>query len=155
MVRPPLADGSLRAAVSPGPAVLWATHPRLWWPRPPDPASAANQAVLAQHLRETRARLGFAFDGDATRCLVMDAEGCEIEPDLIACLFMRLDPEGVRSGIAVDPDANPVVEQVARNWHSLSSGAERSGPSADGDETGPALGIEMEPPLQLPRGTPA
>lgn len=82
--------------------------------RDPDPASAANQAVLAQHLRETRARLGFAFDGDATRCLVMDAEGCEIEPDLIACLFMRLDPEGVRSGIAVDPDANPVVEQVAR-----------------------------------------
>jgi phosphomannomutase len=112
--------------------------------RDPDPASAANKAMLAQHLRETRARLGFAFDGDATGCLVMDSEGREIEPDLIACLFMRLDPAAMRSGIVVDPEANAVVEQVAQE---LGIPCIRA-PSGQGHrlmavKQGAALGIEM------------
>lgn len=112
--------------------------------RDPDPASASNQAVLAQHLREARARLGFAFDGDATRCLVMDSEGREIEPDLIACLFMRLDPAAMRSGIAVDSAANSMVEQVAREQGIPCSRV----PSGQGHrlmavKQGAALGIEM------------
>lgn len=55
----------------------------------PDPQNPANLADLAAKVREVRADIGLAFDGDADRVGVVDNEGNPIAADRILVLLAR------------------------------------------------------------------
>lgn len=57
--------------------------------RAPDPLDSANTLDLRKTVKEARADLGVAFDGDACRCVFFDEKGNTIAPDLIAALLAR------------------------------------------------------------------
>ena len=56
---------------------------------PPDPTVPEHLAELAATVRKTGAELGLAFDGDADRLAVVDAEGRIIWGDQLMILFAR------------------------------------------------------------------
>ncbi len=55
----------------------------------PDPEVSSNVHDLIQRLRETKADLGLAFDGDADRVGVIDERGRKITSDRILLLFAK------------------------------------------------------------------
>jgi phosphomannomutase len=54
---------------------------------PANPLDPATLVDLAARVRETGADLGLAFDGDADRCFVLDAEGRLLDPSDITALI--------------------------------------------------------------------
>ncbi|MDO8137070.1 MAG: phosphomannomutase/phosphoglucomutase [Candidatus Brocadiales bacterium] len=54
-----------------------------------DPLKVENLRALQEKVRETRAHLGAAFDGDADRCTFVDEKGEAVKPDLITALIAR------------------------------------------------------------------
>jgi phosphomannomutase len=54
-----------------------------------DPLKAENMVDLQKKVRETRAHLGVAFDGDADRCVFVDEMGRIIGCDIITALIAR------------------------------------------------------------------
>lgn len=57
--------------------------------RTPDPLDPANTAELRAAVKDRRADLGVAFDGDAGRCVFVDDKGKLVAPDIIAALLAR------------------------------------------------------------------
>ena len=55
----------------------------------PDPEDAANVVDLQEHVLQTRAALGVAYDGDADRVGIIDERGRRHEADLILVLLAR------------------------------------------------------------------
>ena len=55
----------------------------------PDPTVEKNLAQLVARVKETKARVGLAYDGDADRIGVVDAEGNVIWGDKLLILFAR------------------------------------------------------------------
>jgi phosphomannomutase/phosphoglucomutase len=55
----------------------------------PDPSVPANLARLVQRVRETGARVGLAYDGDADRLGAVDADGEIVSGDRLMILFAR------------------------------------------------------------------
>jgi phosphomannomutase/phosphoglucomutase len=55
----------------------------------PDPTVEKNLAALVARVKETKARVGIAFDGDADRVGAVDAEGNVIWGDKLLILFAR------------------------------------------------------------------
>jgi phosphoglucosamine mutase len=58
-----------------------------------DGVGATDPAALGERVREHGADLGIAFDGDADRCVVVDAEGRAIDGDILIALI-ALDRKG-------------------------------------------------------------
>jgi phosphoglucosamine mutase len=79
-----------------------------------DGVGATDPAALGERVREHGADLGIAFDGDADRCVVVDAEGRAIDGDILIALI-ALDRKG--RGVA---GSERVVATVLTN-----SGVER------------------------------
>jgi phosphomannomutase/phosphoglucomutase len=69
----------------------------------PDPSVPANLARLASRVRETGARVGLAYDGDADRLGAVDADGEVVSGDRLMILFAR-------RMLAVNPGAAIVGE---------------------------------------------
>ncbi len=58
-------------------------------------AGSTHIEALIQHVREQRLDVGFAFDGDADRCLAVDENGCVVNGDhILYLLARRLKDEG-------------------------------------------------------------
>jgi phosphomannomutase/phosphoglucomutase len=55
----------------------------------PDPTVEKNLAALVKRVKETKARVGLAYDGDADRLGAVDAEGNVIWGDKLMILFSR------------------------------------------------------------------
>lgn len=55
----------------------------------PDPSNPANLQSLISNVREARADLGLAMDGDGDRLGVVDGEGAIVWPDRVLMLFAR------------------------------------------------------------------
>jgi phosphomannomutase/phosphoglucomutase len=55
----------------------------------PDPSQPENMQALSEVVREQKADLGLAFDGDGDRIGVVDAEGAIVWPDRLMMLFAR------------------------------------------------------------------
>jgi phosphomannomutase / phosphoglucomutase len=55
----------------------------------PDPTVEKNLAALASRVKETKARVGLAYDGDADRLGAVDADGNVIWGDKLMILFSR------------------------------------------------------------------
>ena len=53
----------------------------------PNPLDPANIADLSRAVREHRADIGLAFDGDADRCFVVDESGAAVSGSAITCLI--------------------------------------------------------------------
>ncbi|MDO8425206.1 MAG: phosphomannomutase/phosphoglucomutase [bacterium] len=72
------------------------TVERLYWEldgtfphHEPNPIKPENAADLMAAVRESRADIGFAFDGDADRIGVVDERGSLVRGDLLTVLFAR------------------------------------------------------------------
>ncbi len=52
-------------------------------------AGSTHIEVLSRHVRENRLDVGFAFDGDADRCIAVDEHGNEVNGDHILYLLAR------------------------------------------------------------------
>ncbi len=83
----------------------------------PDP-SAENLRELSAAVRERRAHLGLATDGDADRYGVVDTDGTFIEPnDLLALLLKHLVvSRGWRGGVARSVATSHLVDAVAARY---------------------------------------
>ena len=55
----------------------------------PDPTVEKNLAALVARVKETEARVGLAYDGDADRIGAVDAHGTVIWGDKLMILFSR------------------------------------------------------------------
>ncbi|WP_153397419.1 phosphohexomutase domain-containing protein [Ornithinicoccus halotolerans] len=79
-----------------------------------NPLLPATLADLCRTVRETRADLGLAFDGDADRCVVVDERGEVVPPAVVAALVADRE---VRRAVA----AGTPAEQVAVVHNSITS----------------------------------
>lgn len=52
-----------------------------------NPIDPANMADLQQRVRQTRADLGLAFDGDADRCFLVDEDGEIVDPSAVTAMI--------------------------------------------------------------------
>jgi phosphomannomutase/phosphoglucomutase len=74
-----------------------------------DPLAQLSQAVVSH-----RCDVGFAFDGDGDRLVVMDAEGTKLPPDTI---FALMASEIVKEDdmVAISVDTSSAVAEIVRN----------------------------------------
>jgi phosphomannomutase len=63
---------------------------------PPDPLEEANRAEIMERVKEEKADLGIAWDGDADRCFFIDDTGAFVPGDFVTALlaeqFCRKEP---------------------------------------------------------------
>ena len=76
--------------------------------RDPEPTEE-NLALLKSTVREVRADLGIAHDGDGDRMVAVDADGAFVGGDTLLALFAK---EEVRRGLVVPVDASMVVDDL-------------------------------------------
>jgi len=86
----------------------------------PEPR-AGTMAALADRIRSVRADLGFAFDGDGDRCVVLDNRGGQVAPEIVALLLHRAFA-GPRSPLVASADASRVLERHVRTIRSRVGG---------------------------------
>jgi phosphomannomutase len=86
----------------------------------PEPRPETLTALSAR-IAAVRADLGFAFDGDGDRCVVLDDRGHRVEPEVVALLLHRAfaDP---RSPIVASVDASRRLERKVRTVRSRVGG---------------------------------
>jgi phosphoglucosamine mutase len=77
-------------------------------------AGATSPAALATRVREARADLGFALDGDADRLVAVDATGAIIDGDQLLGV-LALDRLGRPGANAADPSTGTLVVSVLSN----------------------------------------
>lgn len=76
---------------------------------------------LSRRVVRTRSSLGFAFDGDGDRCVVVDDQGTIVEPELVGLLLHeRLSRPG--SPIIASEDASRILERTTRTVRSRVGG---------------------------------
>lgn len=82
----------------------------------PDPLVEANLAQLKDRVIRSKAHLGVCFDGDADRCIFVDAQGQAAPADLVTVLLARRWLEEVPgSTVVYDLRSSRVVpEEIAR-----------------------------------------
>ncbi len=82
-----------------------------------DDCGALHPRGLAEEVRKLRADIGFAFDGDADRLVVVDEKGNIVDGDnLLAVLALHLKEEGrlANDGIAVTIMSNQALEDFLK-----------------------------------------
>ena len=77
--------------------------------------------TLSDRVRAVGADLGFAFDGDGDRCVVLDERGRWVEPEVIALLLHRTFAPP-RSPIVASIDASRILERKNRTVRSRVGG---------------------------------
>jgi phosphomannomutase/phosphoglucomutase len=112
MYAPPLLD-QLGCIIEPIHTELDNTYPNHL----PDPQMPENVVCLQQKVRETKANIGLAFDGDGDRLGVIDELGERHEADFVLMLLARaLLQEKPGSKIIVDiKTSEPVLEDIRAN----------------------------------------
>lgn len=70
-------------------------------------------AVLSERVRDQGGDVGFAFDGDGDRCVVVDERGRWVEPEVIALLLVRTMAGG-RTPLIASVDASQRLEEHVR-----------------------------------------
>jgi phosphomannomutase len=78
----------------------------------PEPRPDTLRA-LSHRVTSTGATVGFAFDGDGDRCVILDERGRRVEPEVIALLLYR-SFANPRSPIVASLDASKVLDRHAR-----------------------------------------
>jgi phosphomannomutase len=81
---------------------------------PADPTDPANLTDLSARVREERADLGLAFDGDADRCTVVDETGAPVPPSAITALIAEREIARAR---AAGEERPAVVANVVSSRH--------------------------------------
>jgi phosphomannomutase len=74
-----------------------------------NPLDPANLADLQQRVREERADLGLAFDGDADRCFVVDERGEPVPPSAITALVAARE-------LARNGGSGTVIHNLITSW---------------------------------------
>jgi len=82
----------------------------------PNPLLEENTVALRRRVRETRADLGIALDGDGDRMMLVDEEGAFLQGDLTTLLIaLGLRESGRRDfDVVIDCRASRVVEETLR-----------------------------------------
>jgi phosphomannomutase len=82
----------------------------------PNPLLEENTVELRRRVRETRADLGIALDGDGDRMMLVDEEGAFLQGDLTTLLIaLGLVETGHRNfDVVIDCRASRVVEEILR-----------------------------------------
>lgn len=83
-----------------------------------DDCGALHPAKLAEEVLKFRADIGFAFDGDADRLVVVDEKGSIVDGDkLIAALAVHLQAQGLlkKSGVVATVMSNGAMEDFLRS----------------------------------------
>ncbi len=82
---------------------------------PPDPLVRENLLQLQEKVRETGADLGFCFDGDGDRCMIVDERGEIVGCDLLTAWLSRAFlKENPKSAIVYDLRSSKAVEEEIR-----------------------------------------
>ncbi|MGC2360011.1 MAG: hypothetical protein WA691_06890 [Thermoplasmata archaeon] len=86
----------------------------------PEPR-ADTLTSLSDRILAARADVGFAFDGDGDRCVILDSRGDRVEPEVIALLLHEAisDPG---TPIVASVDASQILERRARTIRSRVGG---------------------------------
>lgn len=93
--------------------------PRFFGQSPePHPATLST---LSDRIPAVGADLGFAFDGDGDRCVVMDERGQRVEPEVVALLLHRTFADA-DSPIVASVDGSRRLERKARTVRSRVGG---------------------------------
>jgi len=65
---------------------------------PADPLNPKNLKDVQAKVKETKANLGLAFDGDADRCVIIDEKGKTISPSIVSSIIVetlsKTEPDG-------------------------------------------------------------
>jgi phosphomannomutase/phosphoglucomutase len=95
--------------------------------RDPNCAAPENLVDLCARVRERKAGLGVAFDGDGDRVAFVDDEGCVLHPDEVMVTLMRALGGRMRGRMVVyDLKCSRVIEREARRLGAVAQ-RERSG----------------------------
>jgi phosphomannomutase len=78
-------------------------------------------AALSRRVTRLGADLGFAFDGDGDRCVVVDEGGHRVDPEVVALLLHRAFA-GPRSPVVASLDASRVLDRHVRTVRSRVGG---------------------------------
>ena len=82
----------------------------------PDPSRPENLNDLRAHVRETKADIGIAFDGDADRLAVVDSEGQVISADRVLMAYVSdVLPKINRGTVIVDVKTSRRVVQLVED----------------------------------------
>ena len=93
---------------------------------------------LSRRVVRTNASLGFAFDGDGDRCVVVDDRGRIVEPEMVG-LLLHEQLSRPRGPIVASEDASRILERTARTVRSRVGGRYVTRRM---EEAGAAVGIE-------------
>ncbi len=88
--------------------------------RSPEP-TPESLGPLRDRIREERAALGFAFDGDGDRCVCLDERGSVLEPEVIALLLYQVFGDR-RHPIVASADCSRILERHVRTVRSRVGG---------------------------------
>ena len=93
--------------------------PRFFGTSPePRPETLAS---LRRRIKTARADVGFAFDGDGDRCVVLDDRGHPVEPEVVALLLHQTFADR-GSALVASADASRVLERFTRTVRSRVGG---------------------------------
>lgn len=81
----------------------------------PNPLEEKNIKELKKKVKEKRADLGVAFDGDGDRIIFVDEKGKSVSPDLITSLLTKIIlREKKRAKIIYNISSSNIIKEVAR-----------------------------------------
>lgn len=85
----------------------------------PDPSDPRNLMELQHHIKQEKADLGYAFDGDGDRLGIVDHKGHIIYPDRLLMLFaedLLLRHPRLKTPIIYDVKCSSLLPELISNW---------------------------------------